>query len=401
MKYFLRASATACMGLTSLNLTAIQGNLQSSSGYVASSMGGATVAQFSNEFDAVIDNPALMQMTKTAPGAHKFSLGLEYASYPNKFQSTPNAEAKGKLDTAYIPFLGYFYNFSERMKFGTGLFAIGGTGWDYTNSSVAAYKTKGLYAAISVPLAMSYKVTDDFNVGVSLNLVYTQLSSNNFTLKDTKASSMSITPSFGASYALTNTWTLGADFGLGTTSKYKELLYTSATSAHDVKIGTPLQFSLGIGQNTEYYSFGFKYRFVNWKNTEYYKQLNWQDQHTFSLGGQYKAMQDLALRAGIYYVTSVYKDKSGVNGDQTIDFQGVSLPKFNRDFTNAMSFGIPQWQYAIGAGYMMAQKSELNFGFIYEPEASITFSGTKSTGAYEIKKKNSNLQIFFTFNQEV
>ncbi len=406
MQKTLKVSFVGMLALLSPSSWAVQGNLQSSSGYVASTVGGATVAQFTNEFDAVIDNPSLMQYTKTKPGAHKFSLALEYASYPNSFRvlttAAPSASyVKGKLDTAYIPFIGYFYNINDNFKFGTGLFAIGGTGYNYSDS---IYLSKGLYSAISVPLALSYKVTDEFNIGASLNLVVTQLSSNNNKIKDASATSTTATPSVGASYSLPMSMVVGADIALGTTGTYKKLYYPVNTSqGFDMKIGTPLQYSLGIAQNTDRYSIGFKFRMITWSQTENYKQLGWEDQQTYSLGGQYKVNSQWTARAGIYYVSTVYGEKSNVSGDQTINFQGSTLPKAFRDYSNALMYGIPQWQYAVGAGYNMSEKSTFDAGVIYEPEADIKFTGTSAIygGAYTIQKKNSNFQIFIQYSHEV
>lgn len=398
MKVVQRISVLGLAAFLSQSVFAVQGNLQSSSGFVASTVGGATVAQFTNEFDAVIDNPALMQMTKTKPGTHKFSLGFEYADYTNWFDATGTTWTKGKLNTAYIPFASYFYNINERVKFGTGIYGIGGTGFDYSNS---IYLTKGTYAAISIPLAVSYKVTDDFNIGASLNIVLTSLTNNNFKQKNTSASAGTVAPSLGATYSFMKTWLVGADLTLGTTASFKNLYYVSSTQSNNVKIGTPLQFSLGIGDNSEHYSYGFKYRYINWKNTENYKQLDWVDQHTLSLGGQYCLSPEFVGRAGVYYVTSVYNKTSGVNGDETITYQGQSLSKKNRDFTNAMQYGIPQWQYAIGLGYKMTAKSIFDFGFVYEPNTSIKFTGTSAGAPYEWRKKNYNLQVFVTYSQEV
>lgn len=225
MRSFLKMSGISLLALLSQSAWAVQGNLQSSSGFVASTVGGATVAQFTNEFDAVIDNPALMQLTKTSPGTHKFSLGIEYASYPNSFAidagGVKNSYVKGKLDTAWIPFLAYFYNINDRFKFGTGLYAIGGTGYDYSKS---VYVLKGEYAAASVPLAFSYKVSDAVNIGASLNIVATTLKSNNNAVKDTKANALTLAPSLGATLALPSSLLLGADVVMGTTAKYKKLL---------------------------------------------------------------------------------------------------------------------------------------------------------------------------------
>lgn len=402
MRRILSILAIGLLMLPTQRTFAVQGNLQSSSGYVASSMGGATVAQFSNEFDAVIDNPALMQQTKTRAGTHKFSLGLEYAKYTNYFYASyvPGSSdyEKGKVDTAWIPFVGYFYNINENFKFGTGFFAIGGTGYDYSDT---IYQTKGLYRAISIPLAISYRLSDMVNLGASLNLVYTDLSSNNFGASDKKASATNLTPGVGVTFAFPHSLLFGANLTLGTSSTF-DGLYVVSGQDYDVKVGTPLQFSLGLGQNTSSYSIGFKYRFVNWANTENYKQLDWKNQSTYSLGGSYNFAEQIVGRAGIYYVSTVYSETSNINGDAQQEIQGVMSPKYLRDHSNAMMYGIPQWQYAIGMGYKFNPKSILDFGIIYESEKSISFTGTSSiVGNYEVKKKNMNLQIFFTYSQEV
>jgi len=413
MRQFQKVSAIGLVALLGQTAFAIQGNLQSSSGIVASSVAGATVAQFTNEFDAVIDNPALMEQTPTKPGTHRFALGIEYASYPNSFAidsgGASNPYVKGKVDTAWIPFAGYFYNINERFKFATGFFAIGGTGYDYSNS---VYKTKGTYKAASIPVGFSYKLNEMVAVGAALDIIYTQLTSNNFDTTgahDKNANAIAIAPSVGATLALPQSLLLGADLTLGTTSTYKNLYVVGPTykQSYDVKIGTPLEFSIGIGQNKKEYSIGFKYRFVNWANTENYKQLAWKNQSTFSVGGQYMLSDKFIGRAGIYYVTQVFGKMTGVNGDTTSEIQGVQTANVLRDFQNAMMYAAPQWQYALGAGYIFG-KSILDFGVLYEPEATIKFKGTTAgipgffaPGAYEIRKKNSNLQIFLAWGHQV
>lgn len=401
MKAFLKTCAGSLLILTPSTLWAVQGNLQSSSGYVASSMGGATVAQFSNEFDAVIDNPAMMQFSKTSPGTHKFSLGLEYAKYPNSFAIGDQDYEKGKLDSAYIPFVGYFYNFSDDIKFGSGLFALGGTGYNYEDS---APKTSSEYAAVTIPLAISFKISDQLNFGTSVNLVGAQAKFNNFGEKNTKANAFTATPSFGLSFD-PGPFVIGADFILGTTATFSKLGFDiTDNSEYNIRVGTPSQLSLGLGRNYETFSYGFKYRYVVWEHTENYKQLGWKNQHTFSLGGQYSVCEEWIARAGLYYVSSVYPKTEGVDGDQMVTYQGHSTPKALIEFSNAMGYGMPQWQYALGAGYKMNQKSIIDFGILYEAEKELNFSGSFSTNAsntYKWRKKNSNLQIFLTYSQEV
>ena len=404
MKTCIHFLTGSILAIAAQNAWAVQGNLQSSSGFVASTVGGATVAQFTNEFDAVIDNPAMMQFTKTSPGTHKFSLGLEFASYPNSFNYNNEGYQKGSRDTAYIPFAAYFYNINENFKFGTGLYAIGGTGYDYTSLPQDPEDVSELYSEISIPLAVSYKICEQVNIGASLNLVGSQIEFNNFGAKSNTESAFNITPSVGATYN-PGPVVIGADFSLGTTATFKNLGYSTTTkSAYDVKVGTPTQFALGIGRNAETYSYGFKYRFVDWTNTENYKQLSWKNQHTFSLGGQYNLSDAFIGRAGLYYVTSVYQSSSNVSGDSQVTYQGQATPTYLIEFSNAMGYGMPQWQYALGAGYKITPKSIFDFGIVYEPQVAKTFSGSSTKfpgGTFSWQKKNSNLQIFLTFSQEV
>ena len=383
---------------------AVQGNLLSSSGFVASTVGGATVAQFTNEFDAAIDNPALMEYTKTQPGTHKFSLGLEYAYSPSSFAidfgATHNPYVNSKLKAIWVPFLGYFYNISERFKFGTGIFVVGGAGTDFSGT---IYKVKGTYSAISVPLALSYKLSEKINLGASLDIVVTRLTSNNSGIKNATSNAATAAASLGATFEGPKSIVLGLDYVGGTTATFKKLYYpVSANQSKDMKIGTPAQYSIGIGQNTSDYSWGLKYRYITWKDTANYRELDWVNQSTYSLGGQYKLMDKFTGRAGIYYVTSVYGETKNVNGDQSFSYQGSPITNFLRDSGNAMQFGTAQWQYGLGAGYQIGQKSNLDFGLVYEPETTIHFKGTtKLTGPYDIRKKDSVLYAFVAYSQEV
>lgn len=381
---------------------AAQGNLQSSSGFVGSTVGGATVAQFTNEFDAVIDNPALMQFTKTAPNTNKFSFGIEYARFPT-FLSASEPMGNGtyvqsKFESGWIPFLGYFYHINNRWKFGTGVYVVGGSAWDYSDS---IYKTKAIYAVVSMPLALSYKINKKFNLGASLNVILKQMTNDNFGIKSKSGTLVNLSGSVGVSYEVFSSIILGAALDTGATSTFKGMLVTPS-STNDVKIGTPMLISVGIAQNRKGYSIGFKYRTIRWATTENYKQLGWNNQNTISLGGRYNFNKKFIGRAGIYYVTSVYRETTNIDGDKTSTIQGTSAPNYTRDFVNAISYTSPQWNYALGAGYKITLKSILDFGIIYEPATTLKFSGTSRViGQYEIKKKNSNIGVFLMYSHEL
>ncbi len=404
MKTFIRMMVLLTAGMSGIHVYAVQGNLQSTAGFVGQSVGGANVAMFTNEADAVIENPAMMQFTKTAPGTHKFSLGVEYASYPNALSTNNQAYENGAQDAATIPFVGYFYNITDNVKFGTGLYAIGGTGYDY---SKLPNGPKMLYRALSIPLAASYKVTEQFNLGLSLNIINTNIRYNNFGKKETDVSGYSLTPTFGATFEVDPSFVLGANFSLGSTIKYKDLSTFDGINFNDLKVGTPSIVALGFSHNISSLTYAFKYRLINWRNTSNYKELDWKDQHAFSFGGQYAFGPAFVLRAGLYYVTSVYNEMKDNNGDTKIDFQGQQLDVFFRDFQNAIAYGAPQMQYALGFGYKMFAKSNLDFGLILEPEATIEFTGKQTPSSlnvtlpYSIQKKNSNIQAFVSLSYEM
>lgn len=404
MRTFIRMTVMLAT-LSSTQIFAVQGNLQSSAGFVGQSVGGANVAMFTNESDATIENPAMMQFTKTAPGTHKFSLGLEYASYPNAMSLNDQAYETGAQDAATIPFASYFYNISDDIKFGTGIYAIGGTGYDYSDlTNPPGLGAKMLYRALSIPLAVSYKAAEQWNLGLALNIIYADIQYNNYGAKDTKAKGFSATPTVGTSFAIVPSFILGADFSLGSTIKYKSLLFNGVDSG-DLKVGTPTQVAVGFSHTIESFTYAFKYRFINWKNTANYKELEWKNQNTYSLGGQYAIGDAFMLRAGFYYVSTVYNSMKDHNGDAPVDFQGQTINGLFRDFQNAIAYSAPQTQYALGFGYRMFAKSNLDFGLIFEPEATIEFTGTYSgsgvTLPYSIKKKNSNVQAFASISYEM
>jgi long-chain fatty acid transport protein len=70
----------------------------------------------------------------------------------------------------------------------------------------------------------------------------------------------------------------------------------------DLKLTQPQELAFGVGvKPMDNLKVGMDIRWINWKNAKGYKEFQWKDQWVIGLGGEFKPMQKLALRAGYNY----------------------------------------------------------------------------------------------------
>jgi long-chain fatty acid transport protein len=71
---------------------------------------------------------------------------------------------------------------------------------------------------------------------------------------------------------------------------------------------------------------GMDIRWINWKNAKGYKEFQWNDQWVIALGGEFKPMQKLALRAGYNYGKSPIRGGTKEHLRMTTTFQILLRP---------------------------------------------------------------------------
>jgi long-chain fatty acid transport protein len=91
----------------------------------------------------------------------------------------------------------------------------------------------------------------------------------------------------------------------------------------DLKLTQPQELAFGVGvKPMNNLKVGMDIRWINWKNAKGYKEFQWKDQWVIALGGEFKPMQRLALRAGYNY------GKSPIRGGTKNPGNANNIPNF-------------------------------------------------------------------------
>jgi long-chain fatty acid transport protein len=129
----------------------------------------------------------------------------------------------------------------------------------------------------------------------------------------------------------------------------------------DFKTAQPQELAFGVGvKPRDNLKVGADLRWINWKGAKGYKEFQWKDQLVIGLGGEFKPMQKLALRAGYNY------GKSPISGGVKDNTFNKTIPNFANPFSdfwiarfNLIGFpAITEHHITLGLGYELTN----NFG---------------------------------------
>jgi long-chain fatty acid transport protein len=106
-------------------------------------------------------------------------------------------------------------------------------------------------------------------------------------------------------------------------------------------------------------------RWINWKNAKGYKEFQWKDQWVIGLGGEFKPMQKLALRAGYNY------GKSPIRGGAKNPMNDNNIPNFVASFSdfriawfNLVGFpAITEHHITLGLGYEFTKNFSIDLAY--------------------------------------
>lgn len=149
---------------------ATNGMLMEGYGPEATGMGGAAVA-IENGTAGMINNPATLSMMPANSARLDISLG-NLRPDVNSTIPTPQGmiNAKSSGDSYLLPAMGYVRS-NSRTSYGVGVFAQGGMGTDYSDTSpLQGARSEVSVGALLFPL--SYKVNDKLSVGGTLEYVW-------------------------------------------------------------------------------------------------------------------------------------------------------------------------------------------------------------------------------------
>jgi long-chain fatty acid transport protein len=309
----------------------------------------------------------------------------------NSMMTASGNEQESDRAASIIPTLGFIYPVGDKLAFGLGVVGVSGMGVDY-GADLYGSKTLTSYMNLRVAPAASYKINDQFAVGIAANLMYA-------TMEFDVASMMGQIPHDSTS-ALGFGVTLGATFkpvkdltiGLAWESKSSfgnfEWDIPSHAVVTDPTTSPPGMTTVAGGTDSldfdqpQMVTLGAAYRviepllvaadveWINWssvmgKNQPKYSNdiaiptgtgstafnMNWSDQVVVKVGAELAATKELKIRAGYNYGKTPLDEKRA--------FENIAFP------------AVAEHHITLGAGYDIG-KLTVNVAGVYSPEAKIS-----------------------------
>lgn len=390
----------------------------------ASGMAGTAVANYTTETEALFRNPALLSTDTKELLKPRLEFSIMAAKHNSQGEAS-NAATGGtgtltgtytgsKDSLNFLPNIAVGMRIIDELSAGLGIIALGGSAIDYTgNASLSEQKSEQLMYRMTPALA--YRILPNLSVGAGLIVGYSSLSLNGVSplggaqsKRDAKTA-WGVGGSFGASYSPVENLLFGAayvtktKFGFDGIYDLSSLSATTTGTLNRIEFQEPAELAFGVSYKFTHLVLAFDYRLIGWSSALGYSNLGWKDQSVFALGAQYNCAE-WAFRAGVNYGKSPIRDNQGIDGDQTQDFQGVSVSKGGVDIANVSGFtAITEWEFDLGGSYKFSEALSVDMALQYVPSNTVTNSGTFGTGTapYAVSSKANEWAVVAGVNYQL
>ena len=340
-------------------------------------MGGIGVGMPVGPTDSIFRNPAWMSYYKG------FNLSFGGILFMPEVKAKTNVTPGGPAPTPasetsqskmfVVPEVGIVHQINDKLTFGIGAFGVSGMGVDYRNKNQLLANMHTNLQFMRVIPALAYKVNDAIYVSGAVHLAYGSLdmgaymcdnSGNCWNAGGGQSQTYGIGAQLGIAYNMGDFVYAGLTYQSPVNMTYKRVFDSNGDSPNqfeDLKLTQPQELAFGVGvKPMDNLKVGMDLRWINWKNAKGYKEFQWKDQWVIALGGEFKPMQKLALRAGYNY------GKSPIRGGVKDTTYNKRIPNFIAPFSdfdiawfNLIGFpAITEHHITLGLGYEFTK----NFG---------------------------------------
>jgi long-chain fatty acid transport protein len=337
-------------------------------------MGGIGVGMAVGPTDTIFRNPAWMTYYK----GFNMSFGgiLFFPEVKAKFN---NASATSQSKMFVVPEVGIVHQINDKLSFGIGAFGVSGMGVDYRNKDQLLANMHTTLQFMRIIPAIAYKVNDAISVSGAVHLAYGSLdmgatlctNPNNPTTCWNAGGGQSQTYGIGAqlgiAYNMGDFVYAGLTYQSPVNMTYKRVFDSNGNGQfEDLKLTQPQELAFGVGvKPMDNLKVGMDIRWINWKNAKGYKEFQWKDQWVIGLGGEFKPMQKLALRAGYNY------GKSPIRGGAKNPMNDNNIPNFVASFSdfriawfNLVGFpAITEHHITLGLGYEFTKNFSIDLAY--------------------------------------
>lgn len=182
----------------------------------------------------------------------------------------------------------------------------------------------------------------------------------------------------------------------------QRLLYSVMSEKHRKQLEEKGQvdFSFGVGvKPMDNLKVGMDIRFINWKKAKGYKDFQWKDQLVLALGGEFKPMQKLALRAGYNF------GRSPIRGGVKDIMNANNIPNFVRPFSdfdiaffNLIGFpAITEHHITLGLGYEFTKNFSIDLAYEHAFKKKVSATDNMNLGLF-VEAQNAQNAITIGLN---
>ena len=378
-------------------------------------MGGIGVGMPVGPIDAIYRNPAWMTSYKgfnLSFGGILFLPEVKAKSNVTPMgPMNPPASATSQSKVFVVPEVGIVNQINDKLTFGIGAFGVSGLGVDYRNKDPRLANTHTSFQFIRFIPALAYKVNDAISVSGAVHLAYGSLDMGArlctppptvvcWNAGGGQSQTYGIGAQLGIAYNVGDFVYAGLNYQSPVNMTYKRVFDSNNDNIfEDFKLTQPLELAFGVGvKPMDNLKVGMDIRFINWKKAKGYKDFQWKDQLVLALGGEFKPMQKLALRAGYNFGRSPIRGgtKNLMNANRIPNF-AAPFSDFQIAFFNLIGFpAITEHHITLGLGYEFTK----NFGIdlAYKHAFNKKVRATDSSGTIFVEAQNAQNAITVGLN---
>ncbi|ADC89827.1 membrane protein involved in aromatic hydrocarbon degradation [Thermocrinis albus DSM 14484] len=374
-------------------------------------MGGIGVGMPVGPTDSIFRNPAWMSYYK----GFNLSFGgiLFMPTVKAKSNVTPlgpwnpPAEATSQAKFFVVPEVGIVHQINDRLTFGIGAFGVSGMGTDYRNKDPQFSNMHTTFQFMRVIPALAYKVNDAVAIAAGVDLAYGSLDMGAKMCDQSKPPNCwnaggGQSQTYGIGFQLGLAYNMGDFLFAGITYQspismtYKRVFDSNNDGRfEDFKLTQPQELAFGVGiKPMQNLKVGMDVRWINWKNADGYKHFQWKDQWVIAIGGEYRPIPKLALRAGYNYGKSPIRGgaKDSSNFKNNIPNFDSPFSDFNIAYFNLVGFpAITEHHITLGLGYEFTKTFSVDLAYKHAFNKKV-----RATGANGLVVEGQNAQDAIT-----
>jgi len=399
---------TTCLVIMAVAILALEGTVLATNGDnmigvspASRGMGGTGVGMPVGPTDTIFRNPAWLGYYD---GFQMSFGGILFMPDVKARIQNPMGDSgwqTSEADTFGVPEIGLIKRLNDRFVFGLGMFGVSGMGVDYRNNpnlQSAMGRNLNMHTNLQfmrfIP-GISYQFDDSLSVGGAVHLAYGSLDMGAVMCADAsnpntcwnasggQSQDFGIGAQFGIAYRVNKFIFAGITYQSPLAMTYEKIFDTNGDGRYeDMKLTQPQEVAVGVGimplQNLKLTT---DLRWINWADAKGYKDFQWEDQWVIAIGGEFRPVPRLALRAGWNYAKTPIRGKDDLQGypvsENNIPDFDSPFGDFNIAFFNLVGFpAIAEHHMTLGVGYDLTESMGIDLAYKHAFEKEVSSKGT-------------------------